>query len=116
MSLARPRWANRAAPIPAEGTSNIAPPGAVVGLAVASAVGARLRPFAVAAVAGALAQLLPAPGPVSVGAAFVGLLGATPRWRLARRPGTRRTAAHPSRLAELLGRIEPRPLAARWCS
>lgn len=80
--------------------SNIDSPGAVVGLAVALGVGlllgierkrrkgdgdgraaAGLRTFAVAALAGALAQLLPAPGLVPVGAVFVGLLGAISHWK-----------------------------------
>ncbi|RRH81435.1 hypothetical protein EH244_28850 [Variovorax beijingensis] len=42
---------------------------------------AGLRIFAIAAVAGALAQLVPAPGLVPIGAGFVALLAAVSHWK-----------------------------------
>ncbi|GAA4340305.1 DUF4010 domain-containing protein [Variovorax defluvii] len=76
------------------------PPDAPIGLAVALGVGmligiererrkgegtesgaAGLRTFTVAALCGALAQLLPVPGLVPVGAAFIGLAGILAYWK-----------------------------------
>lgn len=80
--------------------NDTAPPDAMVGLAVALGIGllvgiererrkgaghdraaAGLRTFAITAVAGALAQLVPAPGLVPVGAGFVALLAAVSHWK-----------------------------------
>jgi uncharacterized membrane protein (DUF4010 family) len=89
-----------AVPNDTEGISIIGPPDAIVGLAVALGIGlligvererrkgegdrraaAGLRTFAVAALTGALAQLLPAPALVPIGATLVALLGAFSHWR-----------------------------------